>query len=434
MDHNGQIAIVPGRLMGEVRVPPSKSITHRALILAALSRKPVKIAHPLDSEDTRFTLQALQALGYEVAVAPNAWQFTGQYVPPRSPVRIFVGNSGTTARLMTAFAALHPGEIWIDGSPRMRQRPMAPLLEALRTLGARIDATDGKLPLWIRGGNLQGGRVDIDASESSQYVSALLLIAPRIAGGIHIQLTAPLVSRAYVQLTLSLLQQAGVRVDTTERGFRVAGEQQVCLPDFTVEGDVSSASYFLIGAAITGGRVTITNVGTHSIQGDREVWKILAAAGARVVETPDRITVSGNGLKGVDWDMSACPDLVPGMAVMALFASSKSRFRNVQHLRFKESDRIAAIRGNIQRLGGKAEMDGADLVVQPGVRHGAVVDPHQDHRIAMSFALAGLRLPGVVINDPDCVGKSYPTFWEDLSRLHHPLAEDVVAGNPSSGD
>ena len=417
------MAIIPGRLMGKVQVPPSKSITHRVLILAALSRKPVKIAHPLDSEDTRFTLQALQALGYELEMVPGAWRFTGQYQPPQRAVRIFVGNSGTTARLITAFAALHPVEVQIDGSPRMRQRPMAPLLEALRTLGAQIESPSGTLPLWIRGGGLRGGTVGIDASESSQYVSALLLIAARISGGLTIRLTTPLVSRAYVQLTLSLLRQAGVRATETEQDFYVESEQQICLPNFSVEGDVSSASYFLIGAAISEGRVTVSNVGTASIQGDREIWKILAAAGAQVEEAPESITIAGNGLKGVDWDMSACPDLVPGMAVMAVFADGNSRFRQVQHLRFKESDRIAAILENIQRLGGKAKMDGPDLVVYPGARHGATIDPYQDHRIAMSFALAGLRIPGVVINEYNCVGKSYPAFWEDFARLHHPLPE-----------
>ncbi len=419
---NGR-SIPPGRLEGNIRVPSSKSITHRAAILAALSRRPTRIAHPLECEDTLYTLKALETLGYEFERRRDAWVFTGKYQRPSAPVHIFVGNSGTTARLITAFAALQPIESTIDGTPRMRRRPMSPLIRALKTLHISLDDTNGSLPLRIRGGRPKGNIVEVDATTSSQYLSALMLIAPFLPGGLTLVPTGKVVSRAYVRLTMELLHRVGIEVYENSQGYRIQEVSTLNMGTLDVEGDVSSASYFLIGAAISGGWVQILNVGTSSIQGDREIFSILAAAGAQVEADGNNVRVAANPLRAIDWDMEECPDLVPGVAIMALFSRGRSRLRKVQHLRFKESDRIEAIIQNVRRLGGRALVEGDDLLVHSGVRSGASIHSFNDHRIAMSFALAGLRLPGVVIEQPECVAKSYPGFWQDLIRLHRPVSE-----------
>ena len=407
-----------GRMAGTMEVPPSKSITHRLLVMAALSGRACRIRRPLFSEDTLVTWEGLRKLGFPVERDGDSFLFTGK---PRTvsgsgdgPVKIDVGNSGTSARFLTALAGFLPGECVIDGNPRMRMRPMSPLIDALRSLGIEVLDDGGRLPLRIAGGTISGNTVEVDTSRSSQFLSALLLAAPLLPGGLRILHGGVEVSRPYSEMTIALMRRSGVGIRSEPGCIVVEGGAGYSVGDCMVEGDYSSASYFLIGAAITGGEMHVTNLARDSVQGDRVVLEILRDAGAVVSWRESGVLVASARLRGIDRDMGDCPDLDPAVAVLALFSSGASRLRNVMHLRFKESDRLEAIVGNIARMGGDARTDGRSLVVEPRLLHGAILPTFDDHRIAMSFALAGLVVPGVELDNPGCVKKSYPDFWRNF--------------------
>ncbi len=413
--------ILPGIMRGAVAAPPSKSVTHRLFIIAALSGKRSVVRNPLWSEDTHITLDALKKMGFICDVCQEQVVFTGERYVPEKPVEIYLSNSGTSARLLTALAAALPGEYHLDGTPRMRERPMAELIEALQQLGVDIDHHNGHFPLRIHGNTIAGGKVTLDASKSSQFLSALLLIAPLTIRGLEIIVPGEIASRAYVDLTLSLLKKSCIRFTEESQHFIVSGSQSYHIEDVTVEGDYSNASYFAIGAAISGGEVHVRNLDKDSWQGDKAVLAILESAGARVSWNESDVTIAGSSLTGIDYDMHRYPDLVPGVAVMALFARSKSRLQRVGHLRYKESDRLSAILENIQRLGGKAFVEKENLIIQPKNLKGSTIATYNDHRMAMSFSLAGLRIPGVQIENPKCVEKSFPNFWQEFDRLVQPV-------------
>lgn len=410
-------SIPHGRIRGEFAAPPSKSLTHRLLIMAALSGQPCIVENPLHSEDTRITLAGLQKFGYQFREQGNRIEFSGRQNPAEDPVQLWVGNSGTSARLLTALAALHQRECRIDGSKRMRQRPMMPLIRALQALGAEISHRDGHLPLTVKGGKLQGGNLTVDASQSSQFLSALLLIAPFLPGGLTLSTRGKIVSEAYVDLTLHLMEKAGARVEKSGSLYRVHPGEGYRLDHCQVEGDYSGAAFFMVGAAISGGDLSVTNLAPDSLQGDREITEILQEAGAKVFRKEETLHIAGETLSGIDRLMSHCPDIVPPAAVLALFARTPSRLRGIAHLRHKESDRIRAIIHNITRLGGKAFWEKNDLIIVPAPLHGARLDSFDDHRITMAFAIAGTQVSGVEIDHPDCVNKSFLGFWGELERL-----------------
>lgn len=437
--------IQPAAAGGTLAVPTSKSLTHRALIIAAFaahdSDKPALVRNPLRSDDTTLTLEALRRMGYPVAVSENSdgietVEFAGKRTDTNGLVAINIHHSGTSARLLTAVAAVQPipegGSIEIDGSERMRQRPMQELIEPLAALGVRLQHQNGFLPIRITEpiSNDEGmNTARVDAAKSSQFLSALLLIAPLLAHGLRIEVGGEIASKSYSDMTIAQMRKAGIQVEetvekTTAHGritrYFVSGKQTYSMPHYAVEGDYSSGSYPLAAAAITGGTVTITNLTQDSPQGDRAIVEILQNFGTSIVWSADGLTLTGNKhLRGVDCDMNSCPDIVPTVAVVALFAEGRSYFRNIEHLRYKESDRIAAVIGNIERLGGRAFVEGNALVVEPAVTalHGASIPTFDDHRMAMSFALAGLRVSGIEIENPSCVAKSYPDFWRDFERL-----------------
>jgi len=416
---NAPKSIPLGRIRGEFATPPSKSLTHRLLIMAALSGQPCIIKNPLYSEDTRLTLTGLWKFGYQFREQGNRIAFSGRQNPAEEPLQLWVGNSGTSARLLTALAALHSQECRIDGSERMRQRPMMPLIQALQALGAEISHQDGHLPLTVKGSKLQGGNLTVDASQSSQFLSALLLIAPFLPGGLTLSTQGKIVSEAYVDLTLHLMEKAGARVEKSAGHYRVHPGGNYRLDRCWAEGDYSSTAFFMVGAAISGGDLTVTNLTPDSLQGDREITEILQEAGAKVFWKEETLHIASETLSGIDRQMSHCPDLVPPAAVLALFARTPSRLRGIAHLRYKESDRIRAIIHNITRLGGKAFLEKNDLIIEPSPLHGALLNSFADHRIAMAFAIAGTQIPGVAIDHSDCVNKSFPGFWEELERLLH---------------
>ena len=404
--------IPPGRLSGKISLPASKSITHRLLVMAALSGKPCTIRNPLLSDDTEITLNGLTQLGYRFRRASGTIVFSDEQQTPAQSVEIWLGDSGSSARFLTAIAALQPFEVRLDGSPRLRQRPMGELFRALRNLGAETTPQKNSLPVTVRGGRLTASQVEIGVSQTSQFLSALLLIAPALPDGLKINCCGEIVSRSYVDLTVAFMKHAGVPLEILPGEFVVPAQSRYRLNDVTVESDWSAAAYFLTGAALSGGEIEIDGLNAGSAQGDRQILNILQAAGASIEIQNQTVLVRNNGLQAVDWDMNSCPDLVPTVAVLALFAPGTSHLRNVAHLRFKESDRIAAVLENIKRLNGKAFLQGDDLVIEPAKLKPAVLNSFNDHRIAMSFALTGLRLPGVEVENPGCVGKSFPGFWE----------------------
>jgi 3-phosphoshikimate 1-carboxyvinyltransferase len=426
--------ITPSGFNGTLAVPTSKSLTHRALIIAAFSAMqsgtPAFVRFPLRSDDTTLTLAALKAMGFEANIVEKAEliasvEFTGKRVVPRSSVNIDIHHSGTSARLLTAVAAVQPipSGLWIevDGSARMRERPMQELIAPLEALGARMQSTSGFLPIRITSPITHGAEVRVDASKSSQFLSALLLIAPLLKGTTQIRIEGEIASKSYSDMTIAQMRQAGVMVDETPHGYSIRGEQTYTMPEYTVEGDYSAVSYPLAAATITGGSVHVSNVVRESPQGDRAIIDILRDFGAQVEWAVNGgVQVQGSKvLHGVDRDMNSCPDIVPTVAVTALFAETKSIFRNIEHLRYKESDRVAVVIENIKRLGGNAYTEGDALVVEPSQHalHSASIPTFDDHRMAMSFALVGLRVPGVVIENPACVAKSYPEFWRDFEQL-----------------
>lgn len=409
--------VLPGIMHGTVSPPPSKSISHRMLILGALSNKAFTIRRLLKSEDIDITWHALKKMGFGIELVDDTIQFSGKREIPSDPVHIFLGNSGTSARLLLAVAAHLPGEFIFDGTSRMRQRPMAPLIRALSSLGVTIEDRDGYLPIKISGGTITGTEVHIDASKSSQFLSALLLISPFLNKSLKIFTSKHVASGAYVDLTISILEKCGIKLQRSRNSYLIEAGQKVKVGDVMIEGDYSSAAYFAAGATISGGEVFIENIMPNSWQGDQIILEIAEHSGAEVMWKNNGVTVKGHIQQEIDRDMHNFPDLVPTVAVMALFAPRSSRFQNVQQLRFKESDRLAAIIENIERLQGCAIMDKNDLIIKPKPLRGTKILTHDDHRIAMSFALAGLKIPKVFVENPDCVKKSFPAFWEHMDRL-----------------
>jgi 3-phosphoshikimate 1-carboxyvinyltransferase len=437
LSHPAQLEILPFArpAVGSVAVPGSKSITNRALLLATLSDHPCRLTRPLHSEDTAVMITALRRLGIGVEEEPAG---DLRIVPPAGPQRIpaseadlFVANSGTTMRFVTALLCLGRGRFRLDGVPRMRERPIGDLLEALTALGVRIrsEAGNGCPPVLLDADGLPGGQVRIKGDVSSQFLSGLLLAAPFARDHVTLLVDGPLVSRPYVDMTVRLLHQWRLRVaEPVEGRFEIPGRQYTAGPVpgddhpgaagvYPIEPDASGASYFFAAAAITGGRVTVPGLTRHSLQGDVHFVDVLARMGCTVEHGPTALTLQGGPLHGIEVGMSDISDTVMTLAAVACFAQGPTTIRNVAHVRHKETDRLAALATELRKLGAGVEEFADGLTILPGPLHGARVDTYQDHRLAMSLALVGLRVPGVVVNDPGCVAKTYPHFFTDLESL-----------------
>lgn len=416
------IRAVPGPLDARVEAPPSKSGTHRALVLAALASGPSTILEPLEADDTWRTFDGLAALGVPVRAGRGAWEVLGLggRVPGGGELRL--GQSGTSLRFLLAVASLGERPSRLDGEARLRERPIAPLARALSALGARIEpASGGGLPLVAGGAAVRGGSVVLEAGTSSQFPSALLLVAPRLPRGLDLRLVGPPVSLPYVDLTVASLESFGIPVERLEGpGWRVrpceyAGRQ------IRVEGDPSSASYFLAAAALLGGRVRVEGWNPASPHPDARLPKILAGLGCRAREGSSWVEVAGTGrIPPFDLRLSEAPDLVPTLAVLGLFSSGPCSITGVPHLRHKESDRLEALAAGLRALGRDAVATSDALRIGPPAARGAQggrVETRSDHRIAMAFALAGMRIGNVEIDDAACVAKSNPRFWDQLGGL-----------------
>ncbi|MEE8452057.1 MAG: 3-phosphoshikimate 1-carboxyvinyltransferase [Thermoguttaceae bacterium] len=412
-----------GPLHASIRPPGSKSITNRALVCAALAEGESTLVGALDSEDTRVMIDALRALGLDVAhdTDGSAIRITGCGGRiPATEADLFVANSGTTVRFLTAMVTLGHGTYRLDGTTRMRERPIGDLLHALGQLGADATsqfATDCP-PVVVRADGLPGGRASVAGNISSQFLSGLLMAAAGARQPVELAVEGSLVSKPYVEMTLAVMRSFGVSVESGNLDrFVVPSPQPYTACRYEIEPDASAASYFFAAAAITGGVVTVEGLTRDSLQGDVRFCDCLQQMGCEVEYADNAITVTGRPLHGVEVNMNAISDTVQTLAAVALFADGPTRIHDVGNIRFKETDRLRALCTELRKFGAIVEEFDDGMSITPAARHGAEIDTYDDHRMAMSMALVGLRTPGVVIRDPGCTAKTYPAFFDDLSSL-----------------
>jgi 3-phosphoshikimate 1-carboxyvinyltransferase len=424
-------------LQATVRVPGSKSITNRALVLAALqsSMQDCTLLGALRSEDTEVMIQGLRQLGFCVNVewpVVHVQQHEGKLPIPAHWAEIFVANSGTTMRFLTALCALGRGHYRLDGIARMRERPIENLLTALRGMGvnAYSEYGNGCPPVIVESeGCLRGPGARVRGDISSQFLSALLMIAPFTnVTPLHILVDGPLVSKPYIEMTLAMMAHWGVAWRVSPDGYEFSALDSMAnftgVEQYTIEPDASAASYFFAAAAISGGWVTVPDIPKKSLQGDVRFVEVLEEMGCTVVRGDAGITVRGGPLHGIDVDMNDISDTVMTLAAVACFADGPTTIRNVAHIRHKETDRLAALAAELRRVGVEVAEFADGLMITPRPLHGAEIETYNDHRMAMSMALIGLRVPGIVIKNPGCVAKTYPHFFTDLERLRERPPED----------
>lgn len=409
-----------------IEVPGSKSITQRALITAALADGTSTLQGPLASEDTKYTSNALAAMGVEIVNKDDHWQIKGNGGRIMTPAEaIYLGNNGTATRFLTSIAALGSGTFTIGGEKRMEERPIGPLMKALGGWGVDISSIKGTgcPPLEIRACGINGGNTILPEGKSSQYLSSLLLVAPYAREAANLEVEGEVPSKPYVTMTLAVMKSFGIQVEASPSLNHFKIEQGSYRPiDYQVEGDASSASYFFAAAAITGGKITVANVPRQSLQGDTALINMLVKMGCKV-SYENGITLQGpETLRGIEVDMGDCPDVAPTLAMVAAQARGRTVIKNIAHLRIKECDRINAVATELNKIGAKVEERADALVIEgrtdDSKLHGAEIETYNDHRIAMCFAVTGLRVPGIKIKDKNCVAKSFPDFWERFQLLY----------------
>jgi 3-phosphoshikimate 1-carboxyvinyltransferase len=403
-----------------VAVPGSKSLTNRALVVSSLAEGTSRLSNVLHSDDTRYMMSHLRTLRIALHAFDDQVEIQGaggEFSPVQ--VSLFCGNAGTTVRFLTALCALVPGTQVVTGDQRMQARPIRDLVHALRGLGADLADTHGCPPVTVRSGVLRGGHVDVQAHLSSQYLSALLMIAPYAEQPVILEVTGDIVSESYVELTLDVMASFGVTVERPDARRFVVPQRRYEGRPFAIEGDTTSAGYWWALAALTGSRITVKNVQPSTHQGDIEFLPILERMGCMITRAHGVCVHAPRPLKspGVV-EMNRLPDGVMTLAVLAALAEGETRIVNVANLRIKESDRLAALVTELRRIGIEAEELPDGLRIQGGKPHGADIETYADHRMAMSFALLGARVPGIRIGTPECVSKSYPTFFEQLQALY----------------
>jgi len=422
MDDPYLVRPVTGPVRGSIRPPGSKSLTNRALITAALATGQTRLTGVLGSDDTGVMVESLRRLGVGVQQDLDAKTIDvagcgGR--PATNEADLWLENSGTSIRFLTALCCLGEGIFRLDGNSRMRERPIGDLVEAMRPLGAELDCELGTNcpPVVVKASGLAGGSTTVAGSISSQYLSAMLMAVPCAKAPVEINVSGELVSKPYVDMTLGVMAQFGVEVQCREhRQFRIE-PQAYRGTQYDIEPDASAASYMFAAAAVTGGEVTVEGLSQYALQGDVDFVEALEQMGCGVSYGDDLITVQGGELTGIDIDMNAISDTAQTLAVVALFANGPTRIRNVAHMRHKETDRVFALVEEIRRLGVEAEEHDDGLTVHPGPIFPATIETYDDHRMAMSFALVGLKTDGIRIADPGCTAKTYPEFFSDLETL-----------------
>lgn len=421
-----QLRLEPiNKVSGEINIPGSKSISNRALLLAALAHGTTKLTNLLDSDDVRHMLNALKQLGVKFTLTDNNRvcyiEGLGHAFEADIAKEIFLGNAGTAMRPLCAALTLGKGKFMLTGEPRMEERPIGDLVSALRNLGATIhyDKTDNFPPVTIDASGLNGGEVEIAGNLSSQFLTALLMVAPLANDKVVIHIKDELVSKPYIDLTLALMKKFGVTViNHNYQCFEISSGQEYISPGtLLIEGDASSASYFLAAGAIAGG-VKITGVGKDSIQGDIEFAHALKAMGADIEWGSDYVIAKAKKLVGIDMDMNHIPDAAMTIAVAALFAKGDTQIRNIYNWRIKETDRLAAMATELRKVGAIVE-EGADYIkiTPPEHINTANIDTYNDHRMAMCFSLLSLANCGITINDPDCTSKTFPDYFSKFLSI-----------------
>ena len=414
------------KIEGEVNLPGSKSLSNRALLLAALAEGTTRITNLLESDDTRHMLNALKQLGIDTTLSEDKTECTvignGGPLKNDSFEELFLGNAGTAMRPLCAALCLGKGDYLLTGEPRMKERPIGHLVDALRQAGAKINylENEGYPPLQIEANALKGGEVSIDGTISSQFLTALLMAAPMAQNDMKITILGELVSKPYIDITLHMMKAFGVEVENDNYEiFKIKGRQTYKAVDsFMVEGDASSASYFLAAAAIKGGTVKVTGIGKNSVQGDVAFADVLEKMGAKVEWGNDYISVTKGELNAVDMDFNHIPDAAMTIATTALFAKGTTTLRNIYNWRVKETDRLFAMATELRKVGAEVE-EGEDylMITPPETLKHAAIDTYDDHRMAMCFSLLALDPVSVTINEPECTAKTFPTYFEVLESI-----------------
>ena len=424
-----QLTLQPVKsVSGQVNIPGSKSLSNRVLLLAALAEGETLVRNTLQSDDTRRMLDALTLLGTSIQPkGQNTFLIKGNSGPflraeGKGALSLVLGNAGTAMRPLTAVLCAGTGIYTLSGDPRMHERPIGHLVDSLRGLGAQVRYTGNKgfPPLELTARGLVGANIEVDGSISSQFLTALLMAAPMAKGSTTITVKGELVSRPYIDLTIAVLKQFGVRVEEPKKDvFKVAGDTTFKSPGtIMVEGDASSASYFLAAAAIKGGTIRVSGIGKNSVQGDAKFATYLEKMGAKVSYGDDYVEVSKGELRGIDADFNEIPDAAMTIAVAALFAKGRTVIRNIYNWRVKETDRLTAMATELQKVGATVE-EGRDYIAidPPAMLRSAAIDTYDDHRMAMCFSLASLGNVAITINDPDCTAKTFPTYFTLFESL-----------------
>ena len=425
MSPQGKITLSPIKnISGNVTLPGSKSVSNRILLLSMLAKGKTEIQNLLDSDDIRYMLEGMKKLGikfnedrYNKLIYVSG---TSGKIPAKK-ANLMLGNAGTAIRPLTAALTLGYGDYILDGIPRMRKRPIIDLVKGLRQLGANLSCVKGNdcPPLKVNAGGLYGGITKLSGAISSQYLTSILLVSPYAKNEVKIEIIDKLVSIPYVEMTINLMKRFGVFVNHENYNvFNIPNQTYLSPGKIFVEGDASSASYFLAGAAITRGTISVIGCGNESIQGDIGFAKVLEQMGAKVKWDNQKITLTGSYLKGIDIDMNRMPDAAMTLAVTAMFASGKTTIRNIYNWRFKESERLSAVCTELQKLGATVEKGKDYLVIQPPKKIKEVaIETYDDHRMAMAFSLAACGNSPITINNPNCVRKTYPDYFKVLQGL-----------------
>ena len=405
----------------EVQIPASKSFMNRALVVASLANGESYFHNPIYCDDTNYMIKALKLLGIKIKKDNErliVYGLGGYLKIPKSD--IFVGNAGTAFRFLTSLVVLCKGNVVIDGDERMRMRPIKDLLIALESLGVETNSNKGFPPITINGLNFSGGKVDINANISSQFVSSLMMIAPFAEKQMVINLKGKVTSKPYIDITTKVMQDFGASIKNIDYKKIIISNSKKYFPqNYYVESDASNASYFMAAAAITESAVKIYGLNLNSIQGDIKFINILKKMGCKVNIGTNYIEVIGSKLKGIDVDMNEMPDLVPTLAVIAIFAKGNTVIRNVENLRYKECDRLNALYKELTKIGASVKELKSGLIIKPNELRPALISTYNDHRMAMSFSIAGLRIDGLEIENPQCVKKSFPDYWKVFKKTFY---------------
>ena len=405
-----------------VTVPGSKSYSHRSIIAASLSNGVSTVENCLESEDTLLTIKALKVMGVDIEKNGDIYTIYGNAgIFPHKNEEIYLANSGTSLRLLTGIASIGNGNYTLTGTERMHERPINNLLDSLKQLGVSASSVNDNNcpPVSVKGSRIDGGSITVDCSISSQFLSALLLISPFSRDGVEISLPSEPVSKPYIDMTIDIMERAGITVERSGyRKYFIEGNQVYRSGKYIVEPDCSNATYFWGAAAITGKKVKVNNIKSSSVQGDVKFVELMEEMGCTVSHEKDGISVTGRKLKAIKTDMGNMPDVAPTLAIVAAFAEGETVISNVAHLKAKECDRLGSVVNELLKMGVKARCTDDQLFITGGKPKAAIIDTYDDHRMAMAFSIAGLKTPGIKIKDEMCVRKSFPNYWDIFGQLY----------------